>query len=154
MSAAVWPDFLPPPMLAEYSLKPKSRTVRTDMDSGTVRVRRRFTRSPTTATASWSFDESQFGLFEWWFDNIVDGGAAWFSGPAINGTGRINVQCRFIDGQDGPYEAKPQGAGLWRVTAQLEIDQMPKGNLFDFWPVGSPSLDLNFTTGTYKVPQT
>lgn len=125
MSAAVWPDFLPPPTLADYSLKPKSRTVRTDMEAGTARVRRRFTRVPTVTPAQWVFDQAQFGLFEWWFENTIDGGAAWFAGPALNGTGLINVQCRFIDGQGGPYEAKPQGGGLWRVSAQLEVDQMP-----------------------------
>jgi hypothetical protein len=154
MSAAIWPTFLPPPQLADYKITPKSRTVRTDMDAGTVRVRRRFTRAPTTADAVWVFDQSEFAIFEWWFDNTIDGGAAWSAGPALNGTGRITVQCRFIDGQSGPYEARPLGGCLWRVSAQLEVDQMPKGNLLEIWPVGEPSLSLDFTSQTYKVPQT
>jgi hypothetical protein len=148
---SLWPEFLPPPLLEGYALKPKSRTVRTDMDSGTVRVRRRFTRSPVISPAVWTFSQREFGLFEWWFENEIDGGAAWFQGPAMNGTGRIQVQCRFIDGNDGPYVATPIGGTLWRVSAQLEIDQMPKGNLIDFWPEGTPTLDLNFAANTYKV---
>ena len=151
--SAVWPSYLPVPTLAGYSLKPKSRTVRTDMEAGTARVRRRFTRVPTVTPAVWRFKQAEFGLFEWWFEHEIDGGAAWFAGPALNGSGLITVQCRFVDGQDGPYAAKPLGGGVWEVSANLEVDQMPVSppNVLDLIPPGSPSLSLDFAEQIYET---
>lgn len=145
-----WPDFLPPPSLQGYTLQPQSRTIRTEMTSGPARVRRRFTRVPTMIPQVWNLSDKDFGAFEWWVANSIDGGAAWFMGPQRNGTGRVSVQCRFVD-RDGPYKARYLGAGEWEVSAMIEVDQMPLGSLTDFWPADVPTLDLDFLTQTYKV---
>lgn len=122
--SASWPSSLPMPTLDGYSIKPKSRTVRTDMESGPARVRRRFRRVPTVIQVAYIFDQAEFQTFEYWFENTLNGGAEWFAGPAANGAGITTVQCRFID-SEGPYEARPLGGGLWSVTAAMEVDQMP-----------------------------
>lgn len=90
-------------------------------------------------------------MFEWWVQNSIDGGAAWWEGTQKNGTGLVRVQCRFIEKDEGPYQAKPLGGDLWVVTAMVEVDQMPLGNLTDFWPADEPTLDLDFLTQTYGV---
>lgn len=147
-----WPSFLPVPTIEGYKLKIKPRLSSTDMDSGPRRVRRRYTRSPTIASMRWQFSEREFGLFEWWFENRLNAGASWFSGPAANGTGLIDVQCRFIESDSGPYDSNPISSNIWIVTAEVEIDQMPKGNLLQFWPDGVNSLSLDFVNQVYEVP--
>lgn len=150
--SATWPSALPLPLLEGYELKPKSGVVRTPMEAGPARQRRRFRRTPTMIPQSWLMTRSEFGLFELWFSDAIDGGAAWFDGPAANGTGLPTVQLQFVGGADRePYTAKPVGGGLWRVTATLEVREMPVGKLLDYWPAGTPSLDLDFLTQTYGV---
>lgn len=142
-----WPSDLPLPQLSGYELQRQKNTKRTDMDSGSARVRRRFTRVPTYIPQAWDMTSRQFGHFEWWFDNTIDAGAAWFSATQVNGSGFVEVQCRFID----PYKAVLVEGGDWLVTATLEVEQMPRGNLTDFWPEGEPTLDLDFLAQTYGV---
>ena len=144
---SAWPDFMPPPCLDGYELQRQKATKRTEMDSGAVRVRRRFRSVPTHIPQKWILDQKQFGYFEWWVENSIDGGAAWFDAPQKNGTGMVVVQCRFID----EYKAKPLSNGVWEVTAKLEVYSMPRGNLTDFWPDDEPTLVLDFMTQTYEV---
>ena len=146
-----WPSFLPAPLLDGYELQRQKGAIRTDMDSGPARVRRRFTRVPTRIPQAWLLTTKEFGMFEWWFEKTLDGGAAWFEGPAKNGTGLPTVQLRFVDQGNGPYTARPVSAAYWQVQALLEVDQMPLGNLIDYWPEGEPTLDLDFATETYGV---
>lgn len=148
---SIWPDFMPLSSLDGYELKRASSTGRTPMEAGPARVRRRFTRAPTAVPQRWLLDQKQFGYFEWWFDNSIDEGAAWFSAPQKNGVGLVNVQCRFIDKDQVPYTARALSPDLWEVSAVLEIDAMPRGNLTDFWPDGEPTLVLDFLTQTYEV---
>ncbi|QRM19562.1 hypothetical protein GBK02_09180 [Dechloromonas sp. TW-R-39-2] len=148
---SIWPDFMPVSCLDGYELKRKSSTARTPMEAGPARVRRRFTRVPTHIPQRWILDQKQFGYFEWWFDNSVDEGAGWFTAPQKNGTGMVTVQCRFVDSEQGPYKAKPLSNGLWEVTAELEVDAMPRGQLTDFWPDDEPTLVLDFLAQIYEV---
>ena len=120
---SAWPSSLPVPLLAGYELQRQKSSKRTDMDSGSARMRKRFTRVPTFIPQSWSFTTKQFGLFEWWFDNTIDGGAAWFDAPQKNGTGMVTVQCRFME---GTYKAALVSNEYWQVTATLEVDVMPR----------------------------
>lgn len=142
-----WPDFLPPPQLEGYELQRQKNKSRTDMTAGPARVRKRFTAFPTNITQVWVLTQKEFGMLEWWYDNTIDSGAAWFDAPQKNGTGRVVVQCRFVD----DYKAKPISATDWQVTATLEVYAMPRGKLLDFWPLGQPTLDLDFLTKTYGV---
>lgn len=144
---SAWPDFLPVPSLSGYELQRQKNKKRTDMDAGSPRVRRRFRSFPTHIPQQWLMNAKQFGMFEWWYDNSIDGGAAWFDAPQKNGTGMVTVQCRFID----DYKAKPVSSDLWQVTATLEVGAMPRGNLVDFWPAGEPTLVLDFIAQQYEV---
>ena len=146
-----WPDFMPAPQLGGYGLQPQKATERTPMSAGPARVRRRFTRVPTFIPQTWILTADQFGMFEWWVENSIDGGAAWWIGQQKNGTGLVQVPCRFIEKDGGPYQAKALGGDLWEVTAMVEVEYMPKGKLTDFWPADEPTLDLDFLAQTYGV---
>ena len=58
------PDTLPPPVVTGYSYRRKEQFIRTDMDSGLARQRRRFQIVPTHVNVTWRFSGLQLALFE------------------------------------------------------------------------------------------
>ena len=117
---AAYPVTLPKPVLIGSSFKPRDKTIRTEMDSGTARVRKRFTTTPTDVDLPLSFDDTEFEAFKAWFDDPleVDGGTNWFWITFVmDGGGEKTVEARFV----GPYKWKPRTGDLWDVTAKVEI---------------------------------
>jgi hypothetical protein len=111
---------IPKPIARGYTLSPVDATVRTDMDVGAARVRRRTAARNDRVKVGWMFTDAQFALFRTWFDDPdeVDGGAAWFQLPLLVGNGgTTTMDARFV----GPFQAQLQGAGVWSVTADLEL---------------------------------
>lgn len=118
---ATWPTTLPAPLLEGYALNPGDQTIRTDMESGAPRVRRRTTARNDKVNASWMLTEAQLDTLRDWFDDAstgIAGGSAWFTVALAVGTGtrQASVEARFV----GPFQAAPVGQ-LWRVTASLEV---------------------------------
>lgn len=146
-----WPDFLPAPRIDGYALNPQKASQRTSMSAGPARVRRRFTRVPHFITQKWLFSEAEFGAFEQWVHDEADMGAAWWLGPARNGTGRVSVQCRFVEQDSGPYAAKLVSISMWEVSAVIEVESMPFGNPIALWAAGDATLHLDFLNQAYKV---
>jgi hypothetical protein len=118
---ATWPTTLPAPLVAGYQISPGDQTIRTAMEAGAARVRRRTRARNDQVNASWLLTEDQLAILREWFDDDVDGiagGSAWFAVnlPVGSGTRRAAVEARFI----GPIsQAVPAGL-LWRVSATLE----------------------------------
>ena len=117
-----WPASLPAPSLGGYQFSPDATTIRTDMDSGPPRVRRRYASANTSVQANWTFDELQMAIFEAWFVQQAQSGAAWFSVSIRNGMGRQTMTARI---PSGTYSAEFSGRGIWRVSAQLEVRDRP-----------------------------
>ncbi|MDF4024137.1 hypothetical protein P3W24_04020 [Luteibacter sp. PPL201] len=92
-----WPATLPAPAIDGYSVKPKPTFVRTDMDSGRARNRRRFVTGATEFQQRFRMTQSQLAIFEAWFENEAFGGAADAMMPLITGQGKVMVQCEFTD---------------------------------------------------------
>lgn len=118
---AAWPDTLPNPLAAGYQLDAGDQTLRTEMETGAPRVRRRTTARNDRVAVSWLMTETQFDAFRDWFDNDstgIAGGSAWFTVNLAVGTGtrRAAVDARFA----GPFNAIPD-AQYWRVQATLEV---------------------------------
>ena len=104
-------------MIDGYAAKARPTFVRTEMDSGRARQRRRQVTGPTTFQNRWRFTPLQMATFDDWFENQAFGGAAWVSMPVYTGQGKSYVQCRFTD---TPDKARVPDSGLWEVTVTLE----------------------------------
>lgn len=113
-----YPEQLPPPGLSGYELQTVPPFVRTEMDSGRARQRRRFTSVPTIVPVQWLFTSGEFALFEGWFRYQIDDGAAWFAGPLKTSQGiRHDYDQRFTS----MYRAAARGPRYWMVDAEIEI---------------------------------
>lgn len=116
-----WPSTLPKPAISGYQVAPVDQTVRSDMEVGAARVRRRTAARNDQVTASWMLTDTQMSAFRTWFDDPTQaaGGSAWFDGLSLPiGTGgSAACTCRFI----GPFTAALADKLAWKVTAKLEI---------------------------------
>lgn len=116
-----YPSNLPKPIARGYGFKPVDPSIRTDMDVGAARVRRRTAAVNDRFTFNWLLTDTQMGTFRDWFDNAVtgaDGGVAWtaLSMPVGRG-GTSNIEFRFI----GAYTANASGGLIWSVSAEVEV---------------------------------
>ena len=62
-----WPDRLPLPTLEGYGVQPGEAVLRTEMEAGPARQRRRFTDVPSRIAVRWVLRPDQFALFEAWY---------------------------------------------------------------------------------------
>ncbi|EGK71900.1 hypothetical protein METUNv1_01678 [Methyloversatilis universalis FAM5] len=117
-----YPSFLPRPVLDGYAIDPVDPVVRTDMEAGPIRRRRRSTNPPTRLNVSWVFSSLQMSVFEAWHKHSLQDGAAAFACPLVNGSGLQtweNVSFATM------WKAVPEGPDVWRVTATLEAAERP-----------------------------
>lgn len=119
---ATWPTTLPPPLFSGYELQSGSQTIRTDMESGAARVRRRQTAAPDTAGLRFLLTEAQMQIFRAFWDSAsgFSGGAAWVVVPIRDGrtSGVANKECRPLTGD---YKAALVSASAWSVEFKVEI---------------------------------
>ena len=115
---AAFPSNLPSPLLDGYEVAPVESTVRTDMEAGAARVRRRTSAKNDKVTLSWAFSDAEFKQFRAWHDADINGGASWFDMYLHTGSASSNVQARF----SGVFKASLIASRLhWKVSATLEI---------------------------------
>ena len=62
-----WPTTLPLPSVEGYGLTPQEAVLRTDMESGPARQRRRFRQTLPPLTVRSLFRQFEFALFSSWF---------------------------------------------------------------------------------------
>lgn len=118
---AGYPDTLPLPEVEGYGIQPQAAFIRTDMDQGPARQRRRFTTAPTHYPVKWIMTEEQMELFEAWYEGAADAGAAWFTVQLRNGRGLQQVEARFMQ----PWQAGLLGGWHYEVSATLEVRNRP-----------------------------
>lgn len=114
---STWPTTLPAPNMAGYSVKPDAGFIRTDMDAGPARQRRRYTSSPSRIPASWVFNATQMAAFKTFYETTLDVGTGWFTMTVNAGAGESALDCRFAE----PYSAALVGSGIWQVSANIEV---------------------------------
>ncbi|MEE4464966.1 hypothetical protein V2S84_23080 [Azotobacter chroococcum] len=118
-----YPDYLPVPLRDSYGFEAVSPMVRSDLQSGRARQRRRYTSVPTMASVSWLMTDLQARMFEAWFEEVLISGSEWFEMPLKTPLGGLqNFACRFTDIYRGPTLV---GVSLWRFTAELELRERP-----------------------------
>lgn len=128
-----WPDALPLPKFG-MGVNPADQTIRTDMEVGAARARRRTHARIYQVQVSWLFSDAQFVIFQDWFDQGAQGGAAWFSLRLPLG-GRLSAQeVRFI----GPVQITNDEGMNWSVSGKLEVR-------FSAPPAGAMTADSTLT---------
>ena len=117
-----YPEGLPEPQRDGYGFQAVSPLVRSEMQSGRTRQRRRFTSVPTVATVTWLFTEVEAQLFEGWFEHVLLSGSLPFNCPLKTPLGFDNYKAEFVDIYDGPVLV---GVDDWRFSAQLRLLKRP-----------------------------
>ena len=117
----VWPDRLPLPTIEGYGIQPGEAILRTEMEAGPARQRRRFTNVPSRITVRWVMRAEQFLLFESWYRWAAAEGGAWFEIDLLGGLGLLPQEARFTR----QFEARPYRGRLWEVTSELEVRARP-----------------------------
>lgn len=116
----VWPTSLPAPRSDGYGLTPVDPVIRTDMESGAPRARRRSAARNDRISVMWVFTDTQMATFRTWFDDAAEaaGGSNWFYlNVAIGTSGIVSMQCRFA----GIWQARQISGWNWEVSATLEV---------------------------------
>lgn len=114
-----FPRYLPYPTIEGYTIKPDEAIVRTEMEAGLARQRRRFTQTPSKITVKWIMNREQFSLFEAWYKYHAKEGAFLIS--LLGGLGLLEQEARFIK----QFEASLFNGILWEITSELEIRDRP-----------------------------
>ncbi|WLE60231.1 hypothetical protein GIY62_06110 [Burkholderia plantarii] len=127
-----WPATLPLPSPDSYNVTPGTPYIRTAMDGGRARQRRRFTRVSPSVDVVWTFTQLQYAIFEAWLQYEVHYGASFFEIDLVNGLGIGPARARFMN--DPPFKATLQGSTTeyWQVTATLDVKPLPIMSRDDF----------------------
>lgn len=115
-----WPSTLPQLPLADgYSESPQSQVLRSSMDAGPPKTRRRFTAATRSIPMSVTLSNAQVVIFETWFDADIQGGSL----PFDMAQPRTGAVVSMLIAGEPPYQLTPIGTGseYWRLTMQLEV---------------------------------
>jgi hypothetical protein len=122
MPPANYPTTLPNVQMDDYAFKPGNTNIRTEMETGLAKVRRRFISAPTEIKVVWQFTIAQLAIFEKFYEVDCLNGANWFYISLVNGMGQTTYLARFKD----TYEAKASHREFgWSVSATLEVLTRP-----------------------------
>ncbi|MAF98883.1 MAG: hypothetical protein CMH26_09630 [Micavibrio sp.] len=122
MSDIIWPSTLPLPTVQGYGVQPGEAILRTEMEAGLARQRRRFTDVPTKVSVRWIMRRDQYAIFEGWYRWHAREGASWFAITLLGGLGLLEQEARFTRQFSSRLLA---GGTLWEVTSELEIRERP-----------------------------
>lgn len=117
---ATWPTTLPAPSLEGYGLETQDQTVRTEMEGGAARVRRRTTTIPDRFTLRLSLSVEQMATFRAFWAADWQHGAAWVFIPLKDGTA-ATAQPRECRPVPATYKAWLVSATRWSVEITVEV---------------------------------
>lgn len=119
MAAYTWPTSLPQtPLLNGYAESKNINTIRTPMDNGPAKTRRR-SALPTPIQCAFNMTATQVATLEDFVKNTLFGVRRFnFTHPRL----RTSVEARIVPGSDGKYyDLSPLGGGMWHVSLAMEI---------------------------------
>ncbi|MCL2272407.1 MAG: hypothetical protein FWC19_06365 [Treponema sp.] len=114
MASIYWPESLPADFLAEgLSIQPQSNVIRTKMDAGPQKARRRYTARTVNFSGKQRFDNVELTIFKRFYNTVLADGVLRFNykDPLTNQL----AEFRFTE----DYTCAEIG-GLWEVTLPLE----------------------------------
>lgn len=118
---AAYPDTLPAPLVAGYEINPEDPNLRTQMDAGPDRTRRRFSTIPSRVPVKWRFTLVQLALFDAWHKYTALDGSAWFTINLASGMGISALEAKF---SKPPKKVMLSGMS-WEVSSELEVRTLP-----------------------------
>lgn len=146
MSLPSWPTVFPDPRI-EYSFDVETNIIRTEMDAGKIRTRRRFRGGAYRIAVAWHFTDLQMKAFNYFFDTELAGGSLQFYADLYSGGGGATHLVRFIGG----YRAQYQPVSHWQISAELEVEEIEKDTEESFYEglyLGADISGLLGLTGT------
>lgn len=118
--AEAYPDFLPRPS-QNYNLDVNASIGRTQMDSGRIRQRRRFTSTKDQIAVVWQFTDQEFAMFTSFVKFKINDGADWFTAEIVTGNG---IQEQTVRMQGGNYQSAYRSHFNWNVSAVLDVQEI------------------------------
>lgn len=110
-----WPSTLPQkPLVEGYAETFQSGQVRSEMDTGPPKVRRRFTATVNRFEMSFMMDSTQLDTLESFYETDLEGGVLQFDFPDPRGTGTKLLRFRER------YTTSPRGSLFFTVACPFE----------------------------------
>lgn len=118
-----WPTALPNPTV-NFSGSKTSNVIRTEMEGGLTRQRRRYTASVRAYPVTWEFTNRELWLFEGFVEHRLAGGSLAFliNLPVGGDTGDPALKQQSARILSGEYSVTHDGFMHWVVSATLEVD--------------------------------
>lgn len=135
-----YPDVLPPFLADSFGYDEDNDLIRTDMEAGPARVRRRATQTPTVFSVSSKMKHHQLKIWESWFKHKINGGEEWFNVELDTGSGLVEHMGRYV----GKCSVRHTGALTWVVSGKIEVEElhvMSEEELDELVPL-EPSTDV------------
>jgi len=118
----IWPTVLPQaPLRGGYKRSVPSLVIRSSMDNGSDKVRRRGGNKPHVVSATYVLDDAQVAALETFCKETIADGAICFDWPDQEHSGDY-VKARLKAGNEGLFDVEAySGTLLWQVKLDLEI---------------------------------
>lgn len=151
-----YPKELPLPLQDGYKLNTEDPKLSSQLSSGRVRERRRFTFVPTSIKVRWNMDEVQASFFEAWFARTLVDGTLWFEATLKTPAGFKDYICRILGMYDGPELVQ---VNRWEFSATLELRDRPLmepgwENFPEFWfnkDIIDPAINREWPLSPYQI---
>lgn len=117
-----WPAVPYRPLRNGYSKSPLLAPIRTEMDGGNVRMRRRPGDNVSIVSQTIWMTNSEFATLESWVSSTLGGGVARFTMSVWLGSAYSSKTCQFeAKGQDFPYSVASVGPDTVAVSMVLRV---------------------------------
>ncbi|SDS03969.1 hypothetical protein SAMN05216198_1042 [Halopseudomonas litoralis] len=106
-----------------YGLKTKDPQLRSELESGRSRPRRKFTQTPTAIeVVTRPMNDAQAQLFEAWWEQVLVSGTKWVDLPLKTPLGMQHYTAQFVGIYDGPLLV---GVSHWRFSCTVVLRKRP-----------------------------
>lgn len=143
MPNPTWPTNFPAPS-ADFSTDTEASSVRTRMESGRYRQRRRYTQDLVLVDIAWDLTDTEYGIFQAFVQHTLEQGTQWFDiSIPVSGQGMQTHTVRFLEGK---YKASYVPVSHWKVSARVEVQQPHRfdtSTLDIFVSLGATESQLN-----------
>ena len=119
----IWPESALPKPSVNFTGKAQGNTIRSKMDSGLIRQRRRFSVELNTYSVTWNLTEDERTVFRKFFrDKINHGGDSFtIELPVGDGNTFTPLEARF---SSGGFSESYQDFQYWTISASLECPEV------------------------------
>jgi hypothetical protein len=110
MANISWPELLPPELLEDgFSEQPQNAVIRTAMDAGPKKARRRYTARTVKYTGKQVFDKAELTVFKQFYHNVLADGVLRFNfaDPVTRETAEFRFTENYtVNALDGLFEVQ------------------------------------------------